>query len=62
MVSFVIQTNEVCINILGDTTSYVRDDELGRQTLAGMNPISIEKLKVSKRNKKDFLTVSRDDT
>ncbi|XP_024988751.1 lipoxygenase 3, chloroplastic-like [Cynara cardunculus var. scolymus] len=34
-------------NILsGDTTSYVRDDELGRQTLAGMNPISIERLRV----------------
>ncbi|KAJ9563135.1 hypothetical protein OSB04_008295 [Centaurea solstitialis] len=33
-------------NLLWDTTSFVRDDELGRQTLAGMNPISIEKLKV----------------
>ncbi|XP_052627332.1 lipoxygenase 3, chloroplastic [Lactuca sativa] len=27
-------------------TSYVRDDEFGRQTLAGMNPVSIERLKV----------------
>ncbi|GKC37545.1 linoleate 13S-lipoxygenase 3-1, chloroplastic-like protein [Tanacetum coccineum] len=27
-------------------TSYIRDDELGRQTLAGVNPVSLEKLKV----------------
>ncbi|KAI3718923.1 hypothetical protein L6452_19808 [Arctium lappa] len=33
-------------NISWDAISYVRDDELGRQTLAGMNPVSIEKLKV----------------
>ncbi|PWA90911.1 Lipase/lipooxygenase, PLAT/LH2 [Artemisia annua] len=33
-------------NISWDTPTYVRDDELGRQTLAGMNPVSIEKLKV----------------
>ncbi|GJU86604.1 AP2-like ethylene-responsive transcription factor AIL6 [Tanacetum coccineum] len=26
-------------------TSYIRDDELGRQTLAGVNPVSLEKLK-----------------
>lgn len=27
-------------------TSYIRDDELGRQTLAGVNPVSLEKLNV----------------
>ncbi|KAI3745536.1 hypothetical protein L1987_58650 [Smallanthus sonchifolius] len=34
-------------NLSWNVTSYVQDDhELGRQTLAGMNPVSIEKLKV----------------
>nr|XP_043625324.1 lipoxygenase 3, chloroplastic-like [Erigeron canadensis] len=33
-------------NMSWDTTSYIRDDELGRQTLAGTNPTSIERLKV----------------
>ncbi|KAL8268203.1 hypothetical protein R6Q59_002001 [Mikania micrantha] len=32
-------------NLSWNVTSYVQDDELGRQTLAGMNPVSIEKLK-----------------
>ncbi|KAI3745521.1 hypothetical protein L1987_58635 [Smallanthus sonchifolius] len=33
-------------NMSWNVASYVQDDELGRQTLAGMNPVSLERLKV----------------
>ncbi|CAK9181814.1 unnamed protein product [Ilex paraguariensis] len=33
-------------NLSGDTSCSLRDDEFGRQAVAGINPLSIEKLKV----------------
>jgi lipoxygenase len=32
--------------VSGDTSCWLRDDELSRQALAGINPLSIEKIKV----------------